>query len=409
MRKRIPTYLVGAVIILASTIVLGYIFWPQHDSDGSVDRPVTESEQGETVTPVDAAVMTKNSFPIRVEATGRLRAFRSTTLSMEASGVVVRRAVTEGDYVSKGTLLVVLDDRDERIALAEAEAELLKARSEYAVEISHSGSNATADTTNLAQLRDKLQTMEQAFLEGSITQRELTSIRRQFEAASVLSGQQRDEIQAVTKGLTQAEQAYERARLQLDRTRLVAPFAGSVSDIKFEVGQHVNAGEELMQLRDYRTMKADVDVLESNMVNLRRGAEAIVRVPALDDREFTGTIDSINPVVNENTGTGRVTVIIPNADRRLISGLYAYIELEADRLDDRLFLPEDAVLVRQGRNLVFVIEHGTAKWTYIETGIRSGDMVEVVSGIAEGDTVSIDGHFALAHDARVEVKSLIEY
>jgi HlyD family secretion protein len=66
-------------------------------------------------------------------------------------------------------------------------------------------------------------------------------------------------------------------------------------------------------------------------------------------------------------------------------------------------VPEDAVLVRQGRDLVFVVEGGRAQWQYVDLGARSGNYVEITEGAQPGDTIAVDGHFALAHDAPVSI------
>jgi HlyD family secretion protein len=143
-------------------------------------------------------------------------------------------------------------------------------------------------------------------------------------------------------------------------------------------------------------------------VDVQEGATARVHVPALgqpDDSTavIAGTVWAINPQVSPESGTGRVTVSVPNPNRRLVSGLFANVQLETERLQNRLVVPDEAVLVRQGRDLVFVVEDGTAQWSYVDIGARSGDYVEITKGAQPGDTVAVDGHFALAHDAPVEV------
>lgn len=95
--------------------------------------------------------------------------------------------------------------------------------------------------------------------------------------------------------------------------------------------------------------------------------------------------------------------------KRLVSGLYAEVRLETERLQDRLVVPDDAVLVRQGRDLGFVIENGRAQWSYVELGARSGERVEITDGVAPRDTIAVDGHFALAHDASVRIGDLREF
>jgi len=86
--------------------------------------------------------------------------------------------------------------------------------------------------------------------------------------------------------------------------------------------------------------------------------------------------------------------------------MFAYVALETRTLPDRLVVPAEAVLVRQGRDLVFVIRNGRAQWTYVTTGPRSGDHVVLLDGVAPGDTVAVGGHHALAHDAPVEVTAV---
>jgi len=160
-------------------------------------------------------------------------------------------------------------------------------------------------------------------------------------------------------------------------------------------------------------MKVEVDVLASDVVRVQEGATAQVHVPALGPETdstalFEGTVWAVNPRVSPESGTGRVTVTVPNSGGRLVSGLHANVWLETRRLSDRLVVPEDAVLVRQGRDLVFVIEESRAQWTYVNLGARSGDFVAITDGVAPGDTVAVDGHFALAYDAPVDVEAVRE-
>jgi HlyD family secretion protein len=186
-----------------------------------------------------------------------------------------------------------------------------------------------------------------------------------------------------------------------------------VADLTVDEGQYVGQGKEICTLLRDARMKVEVDVLESDLVDVREGATARVHVPALGPEDdpaavFEGTVWAINPQVRPESGTGRVTVSVPNPSRRLVAGLFANVRLETERLSGRLVVPDEAVLVRQGRDLVFVVEDGRAQWTYVTVGARSGDYVEITKGVAPGDTVAVDGHFALAHDAPVQVDEVRE-
>ena len=356
----------GMLLLVAVTGLLGYAFWPAPPEEAEAARP--DAEAPESITEVDVVVVTPLDFPLRVEATGHLQPWRRAEVSAEAQGQVVRRPVEEGQYVRAGTLLLQLEDRDEEIEVAGAKAEWLKAKTEFDVRMRLDGLDAAADSSQAARER------------------------RAVLAANV--------------GLTQAEQRLASAQLALDRTRILAPFSGHVADIEMEEGQRANMGQAVLTVLDDGRMKVEVDVLEADLVRLTRGGSAVVRLPALDNRAVAGTIHAINPSIDRQTGTGRVTVALPNAGGALVSGLFAYVALETDRLPDRLVVPKDAVLVRQGRDLVFRLAHGRAEWVYVTVGPRSGDHVVVEEGISPGDTIAVAGHFALAHDARARAANV---
>ncbi len=396
-------HVAGAFLLLALGGLLLYAFWPL--LAGEIVENAREPIDGvaDAAARIEVVIVNPVDFPLRAEATGHLAPWRRAEISAEASGLVLERPIEEGRRVEQGTLLLKLDDRDQQIELLEAEAEVLKAQAAYAVNMSMDGALAPGDTTRLALAREALQQAEASFDRGTLTQAEVQEARRRFEAAEILAGKQRGAVQAVTAGLVQAEQRLERVRLALSRTRIIAPFTGRVADLEVEVGQRVATGQIVLTLLEDDRMKVAVDVLEADLVRMRVGATARVRVPALEGSLFAGTIYAINPSIDPKTGTGRVTVALPNPQGQFIAGLFAYVELETHRLAERLVVPADAVLVRQGRDLVFCIEDGRAQWTYVTVGERSGDEVEVIEGLSPGDTVAVAGHFALAHDASVEI------
>jgi HlyD family secretion protein len=372
---------------------------------------VVEAERAEVpgmpfdaVAQVGAVRVERRDLSLRREATGYLEPSRRVEVSAEAAGRVVERRVEEGERVAAGQVLVRLDSRERLLEVQEAEAEWLKIRAQYAVNYESepeqiSVDRAAAAPSGLPGAEDA----EALFEQGLISKQELAEARRRREAGSLLSGRRQGEIRAAASGLAQAEQRLERARLALERTEIAAPFAGRVADLAVEPGQQVAPGEALLTLLEDERLEVDVDVLEADVVRLRPGAPARVRVPALGGVVLEGGVQTINPLVDPETGTGRVTVTLPNPRGRLMPGLFAYVELETGRLPGRLLVPVAAVLERQDRQLVFRIEDGRALWTYVTIGARSEGWVEITDGLAEGDLVAVKDHFALAHEAPVEV------
>jgi membrane fusion protein (multidrug efflux system) len=225
---------------------------------------------------------------------------------------------------------------------------------------------------------------------------------------------ERDRVARAKSGLDQAQVALEQAELQLARTNIVAPFAGRVASIEFVEGQEANVGDRLLTVIDLNPIKVEVQVLESEVGYLAPGRNATILFSAFPDDVFTGTVETINPVVEQGTRTARVTVRVPNPDGRILPGMYARVSIEAREFPDRLMVPRSAILERDRRDMLFVFApdgpqgEGLAKWRYVTTGLMNDSLVEIVENpetdmVEPGEIVLTDGHYTLIHDARVRL------
>lgn len=386
-------------------LAIGYSGWASRHPEREETRADLPAVEEPAAARVEAVKVERGDLPLRAEATGYLEPWRKVEIRSEAAGRVVRRTVEEGSSVGAGSLLVLLDDREQRIEIEEAQADWLKSQANYAVQYGSPGSWSDLRAQGQdapAGNPDEVQRVERLVREGLLPEKDLREAKRRIEVGRLLSGDRQGEVRAASSGLAQAEQKLERSRLALERTRIVAPFAGRVADLAVEAGQQISPGDILFTLLQDDQLKVDVDVLEADIVRIRPGAPARVRVPSADNLVLKGTVHTVNPQVSSETGTGKVTVAIPNPGRLLLSGLFASVELETDRLRNRLLVPASALLSRQGRDLVFRIEEGRALWSYVQVGKRSGDLVELTEGADEGDLVAAGGHFTLAHEAPVE-------
>jgi membrane fusion protein (multidrug efflux system) len=213
-------------------------------------------------------------------------------------------------------------------------------------------------------------------------------------------------------GLAEAEVGVREAEVQLARTRVTAPFAGRAASVKVVPGQTVRVGDELVTVVDLNPVKVDVQVLESEVGLLAAGRRATVSFAAFPGETFSGRIETINPMVDRDTRTAKVTVSIPNPNGRILPGMYARVALEARKFPDRILVPRAAVLERDRRTMLFVFEGegstGLAKWRYVTTGLSNDSLVEIVPNaetemVQPGEIVLVDGHYTLIHDARVRL------
>ena len=342
-----------------------------------------------------------------VHTSGVTRAMNEVSVKPLVSGVVKTVRVHDGQQVDKGEVLVELDDREYRVALQEAESELVRARLEYALLLREAPSDPPAGTPDsLQHLIRQYEEARQAYLAGDLDVQKFLEIDRKYQIALILSGKKRQELMAQKSGLSAAEAKYARAQYELDNCRIRAPFSGIVADVNVFPGDLITTGQELMRLVDLIRLRLRLQVLESDIGYVQPGEQVKAVFAAFPDTFFIGRVVGVNPTVNPQTRSCTVEAILDNPSGLLKSGMFATVRIAVNRYAHRLLVPRAAVLVRDQRKLVFIVREGKAIWCYVETGLENDDYLEIVSSsfdLKPGEPVIVEGHFALAHNAPVEI------
>jgi Cu(I)/Ag(I) efflux system membrane fusion protein len=144
-------------------------------------------------------------------------------------------------------------------------------------------------------------------------------------------------------------------------------------------------------------------VYESELPLVEVGQPAEVTLPYLPGRRFEGRVALVYPYLQDATRTGTVRVRLANPDLVLKPDMYADVVLRRD-LGERLVVPEEAVLYAGERSFVFVdLGEGRLKPTAVETGLKTGDEIEILSGLAAGDPVVTSGNFLIAAESRLKL------
>lgn len=358
---------------------------------------------------VDARPAHVGPLVMRIAANGVAEAQRLLRVTAEVEGKIEQIAVEEGQWVNAGDLLVEIDDTELLMQRDQAAENYLNRLMNFSNnQIALSGVESTT-TTGGQEGENALE-----FLRRYVNSQAFQTMLRQPALEERLAELTREDLFAALANLTNNRVALEQAELDLQRTRIVAPFAGQVAGIEASqgpnskswpvVGQEVNAGSELMMLVDPDPIRVRVEVIESEISLVRAGRRAAVTFHAYPGETFNGTIEAIDPVVDATRKTLSVTVRLPNSDRRLKPGMFAQVSLDAQIFEDRLLVPLSAVLLRDNRHVVFVVRNGRAQWEYVTVGYQNEEWYEILSdNIHEGDVIVTSGHFTLAHDVPVTV------
>lgn len=412
MSKRSKPLVITLIIIIILALALGA--WlllrktPGGSSGGSESASATAATESQATAPLPVKVATARVADLekRIKSPGEVFTERKVVLKAEVKGVLKKLNIQEGRAVRAGEVLAELDDTPYRLQLEQDEATRLKALSELLLDRFFQQPDLSGNPDDLEKLKKAEETFlqaEAAHSEGRISQAELDRARREYELALIGSGLKRDEIIAASKGLTQAEVSVKRARMELEKTRISAPFSGVVTLIKVAPGENIEIGREICTVVDLSQLKIEAKVLETLIGKIKIGREADVRFSAYPGKVFRGRVAAISPLVSPAEKTCSVFIHLDNPSGEIKPGMHAEVEIVSEVFPGRLLVPQAAVLVRGGRPLVFVIENGLAKWRYIQTGEENEQFVEVLDGVKEGEQVIVEGHLTLAHDSPVRV------
>jgi membrane fusion protein (multidrug efflux system) len=227
-------------------------------------------------------------------------------------------------------------------------------------------------------------------------QRELDRVQELFQRGSV-SARELDD--ARTRRAVSAATCAEETR-QLERTKIVAPVAGVLNDMKVEVGEYAMAGKIVAEIVEVERVKVVVDVPERDIGRLHVGDGAAVVLP---DDEVEGHITYISALADTQTRTTRVEITVDNRAGKLRSGQIVRARLTRNVLHDVIMIPLASVIPLEEGRLVYVVVDGKAQRRDVELGFMQGLDVQVVRGLQPGAQLIIDGQRYVGPDQTVTI------
>ncbi len=386
------------------TIVLFWLMLPaKSDQQTEGDEAnINYDKLDEVVFVVRTKPVVKGDLILYINANGIVRATEELELTSNISGVINTLNIFEGKEVKKGDLMIGLDDREYELALNDTRVKVTDSRVEYGF-LAMEAPADTAHNPKAREIMEQIKKVENNFKDGKIDELKYNALKDELDMKLIFSGAKREEVIQNKSGLTTAINAYKRAKLNYEYTKILAPFNSVVGDFDLVNGQRINAGQKLCKLFNTSTLRIDVGVLESDVTKIKIGNIAKVEVPSVIGETFTGRVVSVSPYIDKETKTCKVTIQIQNSSNKLKPGMFVKVFIESNNLQNRILIPKEALLVRDKRPLVFVVEGDLAKWKYVDIGEQNDTYIEVKEGVDKGKNVIVEGQYTLAHDAKVKV------
>ena len=335
---KIVKNLILTVIVLSIAGVIVYkALW---------SKPVQASSSGisRSALPVSMLVAKPESFTETLAVIGSIEANESVVLKSEVSGKITGIFFDEGQQVEQGMLLIKVYDDDLQAQLTKAQANL--------------------------KLTEDVEARQRLLLER--------------EAIS------RQEYDVAYANLQSAQADVSLLQAQISKTEIKAPFDGRIGFRKVSPGEYITPGVDIASLVNDNPAKIQFTVPEKYSQMLGRNTAIKYRLEG-QPFERTATVYAVAPYIDPATRTLQLKALTPNPNGALIPGAFAKIEVLMQTQSNMILIPAESILSESAGQKIYLYKNKNVKPVFVETGTRTNDRVEIVKGLAAGDTVIITG------------------
>src|SRR5882724_4639376 len=396
-------YRVGLALVVLAVVLGVLVLYRLKDQQArAVQRP-----RGDTL--VGVVTPARRDLEIRFAATADIQANQQAAIFSKVSGYIRRIHVDRGDFVKEGQLLAEIDDQELQAQLEQARAGLLTGQASHQMArstLDGNRANLENQRANLVKARAVADNdVRQADRMRSLFERGLVSAT-DWENARTTGESSRAQVQSAEAQLRVADAQIVTYRAQLAlaqtnlaNTRLMAPFAGYISQRNLDAGAAVSAGSSgtntsslgILMVQDIRSVKVQVEVPERQIARVIPGIPVRLAVDPYTGAVFRGVVSRVVHALDPRSRTMGVEVDIPNPEGKLKPGMFARVDIVVDQRPGALAIPVEAVRIGEGRPSVVTVKGGAAEFTPVELGVTDGGWVEVTKGLGDKDSVVLQG------------------
>jgi membrane fusion protein, multidrug efflux system len=312
-----------------------------------------QQQAEERPSPVLLTTVERGTIQGRIRAASTIEAELQVTVHAESTGRITSLAPEEGDTVRVGDTLARIKRDAQSLGFERAE-------------------------TNLVDVEREFERVQELHQKGIASRSEYDQAKTKVDAARLdIKDRRRD----------------------LSNTVVKAPFSGVVTRRFVSEGGFVSSGAQMFEITDFKTLVARVYVPEKELDRVAIGQPAEIIGKAAKDRQGTGVVKRIAPVVDATTGTVKVTIGLPDVlaggATGFLPGMYAEVTLTTEVHADVPIVPKPALVHEDEQTFVFVVEGDRAKKQLIEVGLANEDFVEIVKGLEVGAKIIVAGQTGL--------------
>jgi len=358
MKKNIRVLSIIVIALVLLSIFAYQAGWFGKSSEAEISlQPANNAPKNAPPQPVKVYIVKEEVLEDKITAVGSVASNEEVALACETSGKITKIFFEEGSNVTKGQLLLTLND-----------AEL------------------------------------QAQLKRGIIQKEFLEKRKaRNEKLRERDGISEEEFELLNAELNRQIAENEAIKSRIEQTKLVAPFSGRIGLRYVSEGSYINPNTKVADLIDISTVKLNFAVPEKYMGIVKKGTKVKFTVAGIEKKEYEGTVYAIEPKIDASTRTIQVRAISNNRDSEIYPGAFANISIVLNKIEKAHLIPTAALIPEMNQMKVFVVRGGKAESVNVITGTRTENKIQILDGLSLGDTVITSGILQVRAGSNVKV------
>lgn len=318
-------------------------------------KPESLPETPTVLVPVRTEAALLSDVPESITFAGRIEADPTVTLAFDLGGTVAKIGADKGATVTKGQILLALDDQIQAASLDKAQ-------------------------TAVKQADDELKRFSELRKTGAVSDSDYDGVKARADMAAA---------------------TFKEAKAYFDKCRLLSPIEGVIEDRMIDAGEFAAPGMPVIRVANVAKLKILIDAPEKDVFSLKTGQDVPVLVDALPGRQFAGRISYIAASANPKSNTFRIEIGVDNPQGDLRPGVLAKVSLTRRVLTSAVSVPLAALIPSKGQYIAYVVKDGHATRRVVKLVAMVGSRAVVREGILAGESVIIEGQRLVSDGARV--------
>lgn len=369
---------VKRVITLLLSLALVFSVTGCNKSSAETNGNIIEEE---VYTAVEVKSVVPNTLYLDNTLSAKVFAEKDVFVTTTFSGKVENVRVKVGDKVNKDDILFTMNKDDINKQIDQAKLGYESAKVSYELTVSQ-----------IDQAKKSLERIEELYKQGAASEQQLEQARL---AASDTS------LEAAKKGVEQAQLAYSQTLDMAKNAVVKAPISGTISTVNVEVGEYATPSQPPISIFDDESISLQFGVPQNIINKITVGSEVNVEIKSAGINT-TAKIDSISTSADPMTNLYNVKVFMEN-DGSIKPGMFAKVTLKTDKRENVLAVDSEAIIEREGKYIVYIADGDKAIEKEVTTGLDTGDYIEILTGLNEGDKVIVKGQSYVSNEGKIKV------